>query len=102
MPDIELLFIELKLSNFLILSILYGSVPRINGSNIPSLLFEIIPGIECDWGSHTVIQCPVCEELFSIDLKCPAFQTIEKLFEGNRELYSNDEQSSYLSEPHPF
>jgi hypothetical protein len=66
------------------------------------VFFEIIPEIECDWGFHTVIQCPECEELFSIDLKCPAFQTIEKLFEGNRELYSNDEQSSYLSEPHPF
>ena len=66
------------------------------------VFFEIIPEIECDWGFHTVIQCPECEEFFSIDLKCPAFQTIEKLFEGNRELYSNDEQSSYLSEPHPF
>ena len=66
------------------------------------VLFEIIPEIECDWGSHTVIQCPVCEELFSIDLKCPAFQTIEKLFQGNIELYSNDEQTSYLSKPHHF
>ena len=66
------------------------------------VLFEIIPEIECDWGSHTVIQCPACEELFSIDLKCPAFQTIEKLFKGNMELYSNDEQSSYLLKPHPF
>ena len=66
------------------------------------VLFEIIPEIECDWGSHTVIQCPVCEELFSIDLKCPAFQTIEKLFKGNTELYSNSEQTSYLSKPHPF
>ena len=44
------------------------------------VLFEIISEIECDWGCHTVIQCPRCEELFSIDKKCPAFETIEKLW----------------------
>ena len=38
-----------------------------------SATFEVIPEIECDWGYHTVIQCPKCEELFSIDKKCPAF-----------------------------
>ena len=53
------------------------------------MLFEIIPEIECDWGSHTVIQCPACEELFSIDVKCPAFETIEKLLKENKKLYSN-------------
>ena len=36
-----------------------------------TVLFEIIPEIECDWGSHMVIQCPKCEELFSIDKKMP-------------------------------
>ena len=41
------------------------------------VIFEIIPEVECDWGLHTIIQCPKCEELFSIDVKCPAFQTIE-------------------------
>ena len=66
------------------------------------VIFDIISEIECDWGSHTVIQCPVCEELFSIDVKCPAFQTIEKLFKENTELYSTDEQSSYLSKSHPL
>ena len=66
------------------------------------VFFEIIPEIECDWGFHTIIQCPECEELFSIDLKCPAFQTIEKLLKENISLYSNDDQSSYLSKPHPF
>ena len=66
------------------------------------VLFEIIPEIECDWGCHTVIQCPKCEELFSVDIKCPAFQTIEKLLKENISLYSNDDQSSYLSKPHPF
>jgi|TARA_B110000438_G_scaffold101099_1_gene99969 hypothetical protein len=66
------------------------------------VLFEIIPEIECDWGCHTVIQCPVCEELFSVDMRCPAFQTIEKLLKENITLYTSDEQSSYFSESHPF
>jgi hypothetical protein len=66
------------------------------------VLFEIIPEIECDWGCHTVIQCPKCEELFSIDVKCPAFLTIEKLLKKNTALYNNDEQFSYLSKSHPF
>ena len=66
------------------------------------VLFEIIPEIECDWGCHTIIQCPKCEELFSIDVKCPAFQTIEKLLKENTTLYNYDEQFSYLSKSHPF
>jgi len=41
------------------------------------VIFEIIPEIECDWGTHTVIQCPKCEELFSIDKKCPAFKLLK-------------------------
>ena len=28
------------------------------------VIFEIIPEVECDWGIHTIIQCPKCEELF--------------------------------------
>ena len=66
------------------------------------VVFEIIPEIECDWGCHTVIQCPKCEELFSIDVKCPAFQTIEKLLKKNMQLFNTDEQFSYLSKSHPF
>ena len=66
------------------------------------VFFEIIPEIECDWGSHTIIQCPKCEELFSIDVKCPAFQTIEKLLKNNTALYNSDEQFSYLLKSHPF
>jgi len=62
--------------------------------------FEVIPKIECDWGIHTVIQCPKCEELFSIDKKCPAFETIEKLWKENVELYTNNEQFSYLVKSH--
>ena len=64
------------------------------------VLFEIIPEIECEWGIHTVIQCPNCEELFSIDKKCPAFETMEKLWKNNIELYDEEEQLSYLEKSH--
>ena len=60
------------------------------------VIFEIIDDVECDWGNHTVIQCPKCEELFSIDAKCPAFETIKLLWEENIDLYTNHEQTSYL------
>ena len=63
--------------------------------------FEVIPEIECDWGCHTVIQCPKCEELFSIDKKCPAFQTIEILLNENIKLYTDEERFSYLAKSHP-
>ncbi|RZD41688.1 MAG: hypothetical protein CXT78_10675 [Thaumarchaeota archaeon] len=62
--------------------------------------FEIIDSIECNWGHHIVIQCPVCEELFSIDKKCHAFQNILKLLKNNPQLYSENEQSNYLSNSH--
>lgn len=65
-----------------------------------TVLFEIIPEIECDWGSHMVIQCPKCEELFSIDKKCPAFQSIELLLKQNVGLFSNKDQSSYSAGCH--
>ena len=66
------------------------------------VIFEIIPKVECDWGLHTIIQCPKCEELFSIDVKCPAFQTIFKLLKENMLLYTDDEQSNYLLNSHPL
>ena len=65
------------------------------------VLFELIEDIECDWGNHSVIQCPNCEELFSIDKKCPAFQTIELLLEKNTTLFSKSEKSEYLLNSHP-
>ena len=65
------------------------------------VIFDMIDEIECDWGSHTVIQCPKCEELFSIDNGCPAFQNILKLLNKNPLLFSDDEQSEYLSKLHP-
>ena len=64
------------------------------------VIFEIIPDVECDWGIHTIIQCPKCEELFSIDIKCPAFETIELLWEKNSDLYTNHEQILYLVNSH--
>lgn len=63
--------------------------------------FEVIADIECDWGIHTVIQCPKCEELFSIDKQCPAFEDISKLLKLNPNLYSNMDGSDYLSNSHP-
>ena len=62
--------------------------------------FEVIPEIECDWGSHTVVQCPKCEELFSIDKKCPAFETIEKLWTQNMDFYDKQDQTYYLEKSH--
>ena len=66
------------------------------------VIFEIIPEVECDWGIHTIIQCPKCEELFSIDVKCPAFQNILKLLKENIFLYTDEEQSNYLLTSHPL
>ena len=66
------------------------------------VIFEIIPEVECYWGLHTIIQCPKCEELFSIDVKCPAFQPIFKLLKENMLLYTDDEQSNYLLNSHPL
>ena len=66
-----------------------------------NVIFEIIDDIECDWGNHTIIQCPNCEELFSIDKKCPAFQNISELLKHNSNLFSNQELSDYLLNSHP-
>ena len=63
--------------------------------------FELIESIECDWGEHSVIQCPKCEELYSIDKQCPAFQNIFELEKNNPGLYSKQEISDYLSKSHP-
>ena len=66
------------------------------------IFFEIIDNIECDWGIHTVIQCPSCEELFSIDKKCSAFQDILDLLQLNPKLYSDNEKSLYVVHSHPI
>ena len=64
------------------------------------VIFEIIDDVECDWGTHTIIQCPKCEELFTVDKKCPAFQNIEQLIEINNGLFTNNEKSNYLKNSH--
>ena len=65
------------------------------------VIFEIIGDIECDWGSHTVIQCPKCEDLFSVDCGCPAFQNALKLMPFNENLFSDEQKSDYLKNSHP-
>lgn len=64
-------------------------------------MFDVVKDIECDWGSHIVIQCPKCEELFSVDKKCPAFKTMDELLKINNTLYSQEEESEYNSSSHP-
>ena len=65
------------------------------------VVFEIIEDVECDWGTHFVIQCPKCEELFSADCECPAFGNILQLTQKNNLLYSDEEKSKYLTNSHP-
>ncbi len=65
------------------------------------VIFDLIDNIECDWGSHAVIQCPNCEELFSIDQKCPAFSSLLDLFEFNGDLLNHQDKVNYLSKSHP-
>jgi len=65
------------------------------------VVFEIIDNIECDWGNHTVIQCPKCEELFSVDCECHAFQNALKLIPFNENLFSDEQKSDYLENSHP-
>ena len=65
------------------------------------VLFELIDEIECDWGTHSVIQCPNCQELFSVDKKCPTFQDIFELTKINSELFTEKEKIDYYSNSHP-
>ena len=65
------------------------------------VIFNVIDNIECDWGNHTVIQCPKCEELFSVDCECPAFQNILKLMPLNENLFSDEQKLDYLKNSHP-
>ena len=66
-----------------------------------SIVFELIEEIECDWGSHPVIQCPECEELFSVDRQCPAFQDLMALHNFNKNLFTEKEIQEYSRDPHP-
>ena len=60
------------------------------------VVFEIIDDIECDWGNHAVIQCPRCQELFSVDCECPAFGSILNLLKNNNLLYSDKDKVEKL------
>ena len=64
--------------------------------------FETIDEIECDWGIHVVIQCPKCEELFSVDTECPAFRSILDLENTNMGLFSGKEKFDYKKNSHPL
>jgi len=74
---------------------------RINCICNESVNFEVIDEIECDWGSHVVIQCPKCQELFSIDNSCPAFHGVLDLEKNNFNLFSDKEKFDYALNPHP-
>lgn len=64
------------------------------------VIFDLIDDVECDWGSHSVIQCPNCEDLFSIDHICPAFSSLLDLHKLNDFLLNPQEKMDYLSS-HP-
>ena len=65
------------------------------------VIFNMIDNIECDWGDHTVIQCSNYDELFSIDKKYDAFQSLEQLFKLNIGLFTEKEKFDYLLNTHP-
>ena len=56
--------------------------------------------IECDWGIHDIIQCPNCQELFSIDKQCQAFQDVLNLLVHTPNLLSEEEKHQYQINPH--
>ncbi len=65
------------------------------------VIFNVVENVGCDWGIHVLIQCPRCEELFSTDRKCPAFEDVLKLSFNNPSLYSKEEKSEYRLNSHP-
>jgi len=62
--------------------------------------FDLIEDIECDWGTHDVIQCNSCQELFSIDKQCQAFQDALILSACNDDLMTDKEKYEYIKNPH--
>ena len=65
-----------------------------------TVFFELVQDIECDWGVHDVIQCPNCQELFSIDKQCVAFQDVFNLLTHFPDLLSDEEKLCYRNNPH--
>lgn len=62
--------------------------------------FVKIEDVECDFGFHTLVQCPNCEELFSIDGPCNAFQNLLELVDSNPNVLSNNEIECYRLSVH--
>ena len=93
------------IENYYLLSMHYE---RILGKKIccsscnNEVIFELIEDIECDMGSHDVIQCPKCQDLFSLDKQCSAFQDLLNLIPYNADLIPESEQREYLTNPHRF
>lgn len=65
-----------------------------------NVFFDLIIDIECDWGIHDIIQCPNCQELFSIDKQCQAFQDVLNLLVHTPNLLSEEEKRQYQINPH--
>ena len=65
-----------------------------------NVTFDLIGDVECDWGSHVIIQCTNCEELFSIDQECPAFTSLLDLNKLNENLLNQQEKLDYISKSH--
>lgn len=62
--------------------------------------FIILNEVECDWGIHTILQCPECGDLFSIDGPCPAFESMMVLEKSNEGILNKEEMSFYESNIH--
>ena len=62
--------------------------------------FVKIEDVECDYGIHTLVQCPDCEELFSIDGPCNAFQNLLKLADSNPGILNSYEIDNYQLSVH--
>jgi len=67
---------------------------------ITKVTFVKIEDVECDYGIHTLVQCPNCEELFSIDGPCNAFQNLLELADYNSGILTNHEIDYYRLSVH--
>ena len=62
--------------------------------------FEKIEDVECDYGIHILIQCPICEDLFSIDGPCNAFHNLLDLADCNPSILNHHERELYRLSAH--
>lgn len=63
-------------------------------------VFLKVEDVECDYGTHTLIQCPLCQELFSIDGPCNAFQNLLYLLDVNHDILTKNEIELYRLSAH--